>query len=110
LPTDKRSPAAPRALLQAIPGATFVELADSDLCCGSAGVYNFLQPDMARSLQQKKVANVLATGADVVATGNPGCLAWIRTGLPDDAKTPEVVHPVELLDRAYQAAPVVTTR
>jgi glycolate oxidase iron-sulfur subunit len=101
---------APRALLKAIPGATFVELADSDLCCGSAGVYNFLHPDMARSLQHKKVANVLATGADVVATGNPGCLSWIKTGLPEGVTTPEVVHPIELLDRAYRASPVSTLR
>ena len=93
---------APRDLLKAIPGITFVETADSDLCCGSAGVYNYLQPEMARALLDRKVANLLATGAGIVATGNPGCLAWIEQGI---AKTggnvPEVVHPIELLDRAY---------
>ncbi len=92
---------APRALIKAIPGITFVELTDSEICCGSAGIYNFLQPDMARSLQQKKVANILATGADIVATGNPGCLAWIQSGLPEGGKAPEILHPIELLDRAY---------
>lgn len=93
---------APRALLKSIPGATFVELADSDLCCGSAGVYNFLNPDMARPLQARKVENILATGANVVATGNPGCLSWIKTGLSGQANAPEIVHPIELLDRAYR--------
>ena len=95
---------APRALLKTIPGVTFVELPDADQCCGSAGVYNFLQPDMARALQRKKVANLLATGAQIVATGNPGCLAWIQQGLPKDAAAPEIVHPIELLDRAYGGA------
>ncbi|MBC8138662.1 MAG: 4Fe-4S dicluster domain-containing protein [Fibrella sp.] len=93
---------APRQLLKAIPGVTFVETVDSDLCCGSAGVYNYLQPEMARSLLEHKVANLLATGAEVVATGNPGCLAWIEQGMAKaGGKAPEVVHPIELLDRAY---------
>ena len=92
---------APRALLQALPGATFVEMPDADQCCGSAGVYNYLQPHMARILQQKKVEALLSTRADIVATGNPGCLAWIQTGLPKNVPVPEIVHPVELLARAY---------
>ncbi len=93
---------APRNLLQAIPGVTFVETVDSDLCCGSAGVYNYLQPEMARSLLDKKIANLCATGADTVATGNPGCLAWIEQGMAQvSGKIPEIVHPIELLDRAY---------
>jgi glycolate oxidase iron-sulfur subunit len=92
----------PRQLLRSIPGVTYVELGDSDQCCGSAGVYNYLQPTMARALLRKKVDNLLATGADIIATGNPGCLAWIQQGLPQGAKAPEIVHPVELLDRAYR--------
>jgi glycolate oxidase iron-sulfur subunit len=92
---------APRLLLQQIPGVRYVEMTDPDQCCGSAGIYNYLQPRMARSLQSKKVENVLATNADIVATANPGCLAWIESGLPKGAKVPEVVHPVQLLDRAY---------
>jgi glycolate oxidase iron-sulfur subunit len=93
---------APRALIQGIPGVVYVEMADADQCCGSAGVYNYLQPTMARALQRKKVENLLATGAEIIATGNPGCLAWIQAGLPDGAAVPEVVHPIELLDRAYR--------
>lgn len=93
---------APRQLLQAIPGATFIEMPDSDQCCGSAGVYNYLQPEMAHTLQQKKIDSLLSTRADIVATGNPGCLAWIQQGLPKGEKVPEIVHPVEILDRAYR--------
>lgn len=93
---------APRTLLKSIPGVSFVETVESDLCCGSAGVYNYLQPEMAGTLLDRKVANLLATGAEVVATGNPGCLAWIQQGMKRiGARAPEVVHPVELLDRAY---------
>lgn len=97
----------PRQLLKQLPGATFVETNDSDQCCGSAGVYNYLEPEMARALLKKKVENLLATKADVIATGNPGCLAWIQQGLASDlvpkgAKVPDIVHPIELLDRAYR--------
>lgn len=92
---------APRTLLKMIPEIEFVECTDSDLCCGSAGVYNYLQPEMATQLQQKKVANLLATKADLIATGNPGCLAWIQQGLPKGTKAPEIVHPIELIAHAY---------
>ncbi|MGC4043866.1 MAG: heterodisulfide reductase-related iron-sulfur binding cluster [Armatimonas sp.] len=90
---------APRQLLKAIPGINFVETVDSDLCCGSAGVYNYLQPEIAASLQKKKVENLVASKAEIVATGNPGCLAWIEQGLPSRIK---IVHPVELLAAAYE--------
>jgi Fe-S oxidoreductase len=91
----------PRSLLRAIPGVTFVEMPDADQCCGSAGVYNYLQPAMARALQKKKVDALLSVQPDYVATGNPGCLAWIAQGLPAGASAPKIVHPIELLDRAY---------
>ena len=92
---------APRQLLKAIPGIDFVECVDSELCCGSAGVYNYLQPELARELQEKKVANLLATKATLIVTGNPGCLAWIEQGLPKGAVSPKIVHPAELLAQAY---------
>jgi glycolate oxidase iron-sulfur subunit len=102
---------APRQLLKAIPGVTLVEMDESDMCCGSAGVYNFLQPEMAGPLRQRKIAHLLATGAEIVATGNPGCLAWIKSGLPAGQRAPEIVHPIELLDRAYEGhGPVPTPR
>lgn len=101
---------APRRLLQSIPGLAYVELADADQCCGSAGVYNYLEPDMARTLLDKKVDAILATGASIVATANPGCLAWIEQGiaervrrgtLPATSRAPRIVHPIELLDEAW---------
>ena len=71
----------PRAILKAVCGDRFVELPESDLCCGSAGSYNLTQPDMSDRLQRRKVANILKTGASIVVTTNPGCLLQIRTGL-----------------------------
>src|SRR5258708_37478761 len=70
--------AAPRELLKAVPGLTLVEIPESDTCCGSAGIYNLTQPKMARKLLERKVDFIAASGATVVATGNPGCLAWIN--------------------------------
>lgn len=90
----------PRLLLKSIPGVELVPLAESELCCGSAGIYNFLEPEMAAKLQARKVENILATGVRTVVTGNPGCLSWINAGLADRGERIEVLHPVELLDRA----------
>jgi glycolate oxidase iron-sulfur subunit len=92
----------PRALLRRIPGLTLVELPDSDLCCGSAGVYNLLEPEMAGQLLDLKVARILETGARIVATGNPGCLLQIAKGLRARDAAIEVLHPIELLARAIQ--------
>ena len=92
----------PRELLRRIPGLTLVELPDSDLCCGSAGVYNVLEPEMAGRLLDLKVARILETGARIVATGNPGCLLQIARGLRARDASIEVVHPVELLARAVK--------
>ena len=92
---------APRRLLARIPGVTLVPLPESEICCGSAGIYNFTEPDMARQLQARKLAHILATGASIVAAGNPGCLAWIQSGL--QARTLpnlRVAHPVTLLAEA----------
>lgn len=90
---------APRQLLEAIPGLKLVEMAESDTCCGGAGIYNMLQPDMSERLLRRKVDAILATGASLLAAGNPGCLMQIRRGLGDRV---ECVHPVELLDRAWR--------
>ena len=90
----------PRDLLRRIPGLTLVELAESDFCCGSAGIYNLLEPAMAETLLDRKVARILDTGAGVVASGNPGCLMQIAKGLRDRGASVEVVHPIELLARA----------
>lgn len=94
---------APRALLARIPGVTLVPLAESEICCGSAGIYNFTEPDMARRLQQRKLQHILETGASIVATGNPGCLAWIQSGLKERGlPNIRVAHPVTLLTQALR--------
>ena len=91
----------PRALLAQVPGLRVVELKEADWCCGSAGTYNLTQPEMAARLQARKVANIEATKADAVVTSNPGCIIQIVQGLRAKGAPVEVLHIVELLDRAY---------
>ena len=98
----QRVRAEPRALLRRIPGLTLVELAESDLCCGSAGVYNVLEPEMAGELGRLKAERIRDTGAAVVAAGNPGCLMQIAQHCRAQGVAVEVVHPVELLGRALR--------
>jgi glycolate dehydrogenase iron-sulfur subunit len=93
----------PRRLLARIPGVKLVELGDSDLCCGSAGVYNLLEPEMARDLLDRKMAKIAETGARVVAAANPGCLLQIAAGCRERGLDVTLVHPVELLARAADA-------
>jgi glycolate oxidase iron-sulfur subunit len=90
----------PRLLVRAVAGSGFVEMPESDVCCGSAGSYNLTEPDMAARLQRRKVENVLATGATCVVTTNPGCLLQIRAGL-DKAGAAEVetLHLADFLAR-----------
>jgi glycolate oxidase iron-sulfur subunit len=94
----------PRALLAAIPGLDVVPLEEADWCCGSAGTYNVTQPDLARSILERKVANVLRTGADTVVTANPGCLMQIQSGLRQAGSNVRVVHLLDLLDEAYRTS------
>jgi glycolate dehydrogenase iron-sulfur subunit len=94
----------PRALLAAIPGLQVVPLEEADWCCGSAGTYNVTQPDLARSILERKVANIVKTGADTVVTANPGCLMQIQSGLRKAGANVRVVHLMDLLDRAYGGA------
>ena len=93
----------PRQLLCRIPGLRLVELADSDLCCGSAGIYNLLEPGVARELLERKLARIVETGARVVAAANPGCLLQIAWGCRQRGLDVTLVHPVELLARAVDA-------
>ncbi len=90
----------PRDMLSAIPGLKLIPLNESDHCCGSAGVYTFTQPEMAARLQQRKLKNVYATAAEVVATGNPGCQMWIASGLEADQSATSALHPIQILDMA----------
>jgi glycolate oxidase iron-sulfur subunit len=91
---------APRQLLRAIPGLKFVELPYSDICCGSAGIYNVTQTEAAFELLQEKMANAESTGAAIIVTANPGCLLQMRAGAEIHATGQEALHVVELLDRA----------
>lgn len=94
--------AEPRRLLRRIPGLTLRELADSDLCCGSAGVYNVQEPAMADALLALKIDRIVETGAAVVVAGNPGCLFQIAKGIRQRGLAVEVVHPVSLVARAVR--------
>jgi len=90
----------PRELLRRIPGLQLRELRDSDLCCGSAGVYNLLEPAIAEELGRRKAGRIRETGARVVAAANPGCLMQIARYCRDEGIAVEIVHPVSLLARA----------
>jgi len=96
--------AEPRALLGRIPALRLVPLTESELCCGSAGVYNLLEPQVADRLLEMKVARVVETGARLVVAGNPGCILQIAKGCRQRGLEIEVVHPVELLARSVRAA------
>jgi glycolate oxidase iron-sulfur subunit len=91
----------PRKLLGLIPGLTLVPLAESDACCGSAGIYNMVQPEMAEAVLGRKMANIAATGARVVVSANTGCIVQLRAGAKQRGLTIEVLHVIDLLDRAY---------
>jgi glycolate oxidase iron-sulfur subunit len=92
----------PRQLLQKIPGVQLREPIDAALCCGSAGVYNMLQPDVADELGQQKVDNLLNTGAQLIASPNPGCSLQIKKHLHLKGKEIPLMHPIELLDYAIR--------
>lgn len=90
----------PRELVKAVAGRNFVELPESDVCCGSAGTYNLTEPEMAAQLQHRKTENILRTKADLVVTSNPGCLLQIRAGLKQRGCPVEVIHVADFLARA----------
>jgi len=94
--------AQPRELLRRIPGLTLVDIRDSELCCGSAGIYNLTEPAMAEELGRMKVARIRESGARIVTAGNPGCLLQIARHAREAGLGLEVVHPVDLLARALR--------
>lgn len=97
--------AQPRAILRALPGVELRECAEATWCCGSAGIYNITQPETAGWLQNRKLGHLHATGAEVVATANPGCHLQIANGFREAGEPTAVIHPVVLLARAYHAEP-----
>lgn len=94
---------APRELFRRIPGVELVEMAESALCCGSAGIYNLTQPAMSGRLRQRKIGHTIETGVDVVVTANPGCHLQLRYGLLHARSEMHVQHIIDILDQAYRA-------
>jgi glycolate oxidase iron-sulfur subunit len=94
----------PLRVLGAVPGLTLVPLEGSEHCCGSAGIYNLVEPDVSDTVLAPKLARIAETGASLVATGNPGCLMQIGAGLRQARSPVRVVHPVDLLDTSYGMA------
>jgi glycolate oxidase iron-sulfur subunit len=96
----------PRELVASVPGTEYVELAGASRCCGSAGIYNLLRPDDSDELLARKVDSIVASGARIVVTGNPGCHLQIERGLREAGAPVEVAHPVTLLwrNRAVETA------
>lgn len=91
---------APRNILSKIPGLEIVEMKNSDTCCGSAGIYNILQPGLAGDILKRKIENIEETDTNFVVAGNPGCLLQIKKGLREKNQDLETAHPIEILDKA----------
>ncbi len=93
---------APQDLIRQIPGVHYVPLQGADQCCGSAGIYNITNYDLSMSIMDRKLEDIKATGAEILATPNPGCMIQVAYGLREQGIPMEVVHPIDLLDRAYR--------
>jgi len=91
----------PREVLRAIPGMDLVEMREATWCCGSAGVYNLTHPERAQKILDRKLDNIVASGAEAVAVGNPGCLLQLMAGVRERGLDVDVVHPIDLLAKAY---------
>jgi len=100
----QRVSAPPLAVLRAIPGVVVSALIDADRCCGGAGIYNLLEPELSQAILAPKLANISRSGATLVATGNPGCMMQIGAGLLHARSRVRCVHPVDLLDASYAHA------
>jgi glycolate oxidase iron-sulfur subunit len=96
--------AQPRALLAAIPGVEVVTPPEAEICCGSAGIYNLVQPEPAEQLGERKARNIAALKPDIIATGNPGCMLQIAAAGRRLGYSWEIVHPIELIDRSINGA------
>ena len=97
--------AQPRELLRQIPALQLLEVPESDWCCGSAGIYNLLHTETAQALLDRKMAHLVSLHPQLIVTGNPGCILQLRQGVARHGLAAEVLHPVEVLARAYGAAP-----
>ncbi|HET9827031.1 MAG TPA: glycolate oxidase subunit GlcF [Nocardioidaceae bacterium] len=100
----------PRALLRQIPGLELREINESEICCGSAGVYNIMNPEPARELGDRKAANIVATGAEVLVTANPGCLMQVTSAIERSGHPMGMAHTVEVLDASIRGLSADTLR
>ncbi|MCW2772998.1 MAG: glcF [Nocardioides sp.] len=100
--------AEPRRLLEAIPGLELREIAEGEICCGSAGIYNVLNPEPARELGDRKAANIVATGAQLLVTANPGCLMQVASAIDRSGHPMGMAHTVEVLDASITGRPAAT--
>jgi glycolate oxidase iron-sulfur subunit len=98
----QRVRAQPRALLRGIPGVQLCDIPDAEQCCGSAGIYNLLQPESAREIGDRKVNNLVSTGAQVLASANPGCTLQIQMLLRERGIRLPAAHPIEILDASIR--------
>jgi glycolate oxidase iron-sulfur subunit len=94
----------PRALLQQIPDLQLVPLTDADFCCGAAGIYNITNPELSQRILARKIEHIRAAQPEIITTGNPGCIMQLRMGVQEAQLSIPVLHPIELLDAAYQTA------
>jgi glycolate oxidase iron-sulfur subunit len=99
----------PLQLLREIPELELIPLTKADECCGGAGIYGLMHPDLGGWIGGDKVDAVVATGAEIVATPNPGCMMQIGAGLRMDGRRVGVVHPIELIDESYRRGGVYET-
>ena len=100
----------PRQILKAVPGLELVELPESAWCCGSAGIYNITQPEMSQKLLRRKMANIATTGAEVVASANPGCSVQLQAAVRESNLKLKVAHPISLLAQAYRSAKLTSSQ
>ncbi|MEI6136291.1 MAG: (Fe-S)-binding protein, partial [Chloroflexota bacterium] len=94
---------APRRILRAIPGLRLNEMRTPDRCCGSAGIYSMVQPDLSAEILDAKMRDIASTGADVICTENPGCTLQLQAGLVRTGLHAEVRHVIEVLDQSVRA-------
>jgi glycolate oxidase iron-sulfur subunit len=94
---------APRELLKAVPVLKFREMPLSDICCGSAGIYNVLHTALSMDILEKKMGNVNLTKAEIITTSNPGCMIQLQAGVRKWGHGERVAHVVEILDEAYRS-------
>jgi glycolate oxidase iron-sulfur subunit len=96
----------PRQTLKQIPGMDVKEIREAEVCCGSAGIYNMVEPEPAAELGERKAKNVLATGARMLVTSNPGCILQIQASLKKMGHDITTAHPMEVLDASIRGEPL----